>query len=198
MAGYESGEITTAAARPDKNRFRRERFQGRFARPRPQRSPDRERSIQRRRTLAATWPMPPAMAGMLTTSQVAYARIVADEVKRNGDCRLTLDEIAARGGMCRKTAKRAQDRLAELRWIDVDHRPVKGRKHLPNVVRVVSSEWATWIKMGPKPRPIGGHLCPTTENQSSKTFNVAAAERPQGALEGVRRRSRAPTGPWRR
>ncbi|TWG99309.1 hypothetical protein L598_001500000320 [Mesorhizobium sp. J18] len=168
------------------------------AKPRPQRSPDREKSIHRRRTLAATWPMPPVMAGMLTTSQVAYARIVADEVHRTGRCELTLDEIAARGGMCRKTAKRAQDRLAELEWITVAERPVEGRKHLSNVVRIVSGEWSTWIKMGPKPRPIGGHSCPTTGNQSSKTFHVEPVERQQGAYEGMRWRSRAQPGTGRR
>jgi hypothetical protein len=193
IAGYASGEIVTRAARPITNRAMR-RFQGRFTRPRPQRSPDREKSIRRRRTLAATWPMPPVMAGMLTTSQVAYARIVADEVHRTGRCELTLDEIAARGGMCRKTAKRAQDRLAELEWITVAERPVEGRKHLSNVVRIVSGEWSTWIKMGPKPRPIGGHSCPTTENKSSKTFHVEPVERPQGAYERERGRRRGQPG----
>lgn len=197
IAGYASGEIVTRSARPIVNRAMR-RFQGRFTRPRPQRSPDREKSIHRRRTLAATWPMPPVMAGMLTTSQVAYARIVADEVHRTGRCELTLDEIAARGGMCRKTAKRAQDRLAELEWITVAERPVEGRKHLSNVVRIVSGEWLTWIKMGPKPRPIGGHSCPTTGNQSSKTFNVEPADRQQRAYEGVRWRSRGQPGTGRR
>ena len=191
VAGYASGEIATQSARSTHRTV--PRFQGRFSRPRPQRSPDREKSIHRRRTLAATWPMPPAMAGMLTTSQVAYARIVSDEVHRTGRCELTLDEIAARGGMCRKTAKRAQDRLAELEWITVAERPVEGRKHLPNVVRVVSGEWSTWIKMGPKPRPIGGHSCPTTENQSLKTFNAMPAERPQGAYERVRAGPRRPS-----
>lgn len=192
-AGYASGEIATKAARAVGKRAMR-RFQGRFTPPRPPRSPDRERSIHRRRTLAATWPMPPVMAGMLTTSQVAYARIVADEVHRTGRCELTLDEIADRGGMCRKTAKRAQDRLAELEWITVAERPVQGRKHLSNVVRIVSGEWSTWIKMGPKPRPVGGHSCPTSENQSSITFHVEPVERPQGAYEGVKWRRRVQPG----
>jgi hypothetical protein len=193
IAGYASGEITTLAARPFANRAVR-RFQGRFTRPRPQRSPDRERSIHRRRMLAATWPMPPVMAGMLTTSQVAYARIVADEVHRSGRCELTLDEIAARGGMCRKTAKRAQDRLAELAWITVEERPVEGRKHLSNVVRIVSHEWSTWIKMGPKPRRIGGHLCPTTGNQSLYPATYAPVERAQGAYERERAGPTQPPG----
>lgn len=193
MAGFASGEIASQPARPLVNKVMR-RFQGRFTKPRPQRSPDREKSIHRRRTLAATWPMPPVMAGMLTTSQVAYARIVADEARRTGDCRLTLDEIAARGGMCRKTAKRAQDRLAELQWIAIEQRPVQGRKHLSNVVRIVSGEWSTWIKLGPKPRSIGGHSCPTTGNQSSKTFTGQPADRSQGAYERDRGRRRAQPG----
>jgi hypothetical protein len=131
---------------------------------------------------------------MLTTSQVAYARIVSDEVHETGRCELTLDEIAARGGMCRKTAKRAQDRLAELRWITVEERPVTGRKHLSNVVCIVSREWATWIKMGPKPRRIGGHSCPTTGNMSLYSAPHAPVERPQGAYEGERARPKRPPG----
>lgn len=195
LAAIEAGEFHTRPARPpaQPNRTVR-RFRSRFHRPRPQRSPDREKSIHRRRTLAATWPMPPVMAGMLTTSQVAYARIVADEVHRTGRCELTLDEIAARGGMCRKTAKRAQDRLAELEWITVAERPVEGRKHLSNVVRIVSGEWSTWIKMGPKPRPIGGHSCPTTGNQSLYSAPSAPAERAQGAYERERAGPKRPPG----
>jgi hypothetical protein len=155
VEGYLSGTISTAPGRRGRDGALRA-FQGRFTRPRYQRSPDRERSIQRRRQLAATWPMPPAMAGKLTTSQVAYARIVADEFAINGVCDRTLDEIAARGGMSRKTAKRAQQRLLELKWIAVELRPVDGRKHMPNVVTIVSPEWRTWIVMGPNPSKYRG------------------------------------------
>ncbi|WP_147276014.1 hypothetical protein [Pelagibacterium lacus] len=196
-AGYLTGEIATVPATTVPTRLTGPKSghlyptMSRFAKRRLQRSPDRERSIHRRRTLAATWPMPPAMAGSLTTSQVAYARIVSDEVKRSGDCRLTLDEIAARGGMCRKTAKRAQDRLTELGWVKVTERPVRGRKHLSNVVAIASAEWMTWIKMGPKPsRRIGGHSCPTTENQSIPLNSSVPLERQKGALE--RRKWRSP------
>lgn len=196
MQDYLSGRGETRLARSAVARTSMRYGGGRFIRPRPQRSPDREKSIRRRRTLAATWPMPPAMAGMLTTSQVAYARIVADEVGRMGDCRLTLDEIAARGGMCRKTAKRAQDRLSELGWITVTERPVQGRKHLSNIVCVVSSEWAAWITMGPKPLRrigrIGGHWSPTTENQSYSLNNPVPQDGLAMALEGKKRPRAAP------
>jgi len=186
VAGYLSGEITTRPAGTRQKSARR--FQGRFVKPRYQRSPDRQRSIKRRRTLAATWPMPPRMCGELTTSQAAFARIAADEAAQHGDCRLTLDEIAARGGMSRKTAKRAQDRLAELNWITVEVREVSGRKNLSNVLRIMSPEWRNWIAMGPRPRRIGGHFgdqkCPTTVNPYPLSM-IERSEAPQGAIREV-------------
>jgi len=192
VAGYASGDIATRAARQIATKAA-VRYGGRFARPRPQRSPDREKSIRRRRTLAATWCLPPSMASQLTTCEQAYARIVSDEVQRHGKCDLTLDEIAARGGMCRKTAKRSQDRVNALGWVAVEHRPIAGRKHLSNVVTVISAEWLTWIEMGPRPRRTGGHSCPTTVNQSSHSLSCAPVERSQGALE---REQAATLSPW--
>jgi|GEM_PF-2523093 len=165
VAGWESGEIATQAAKYRAIRHE-PTFGGRFSRSRYQQTPDRRRSIERRRTLAATWPMPPAMCGKLTPCQVAYAKLVRDHVDTGGLCDRTLDELAARAGMCSKTAQRAQNRLAELGWITVEIRERPGLKNLPNVVRIVSPEWLMWISVGPKTRstPIGGHQSPATEN----------------------------------
>jgi len=184
MRGYETGEIFTRSAANHHNKSNRQHH-GLFKRPQRERTPDRARMLYRRRMLAATWSMPPKMAGHLTTSQVAYARIVADEVASCGACQLTLDEIADRTGVCRKTAKRAQDRLKELGWITIEERPVKGRKHLSNVVRVVSTEWKLWIDNGPKRRRIGGHSCTTIENQFIPSMEIVPVERSQAAYEGV-------------
>src|SRR5688500_14153635 len=68
---------------------------------RPQKSPDRRRSIERRRRLAASGPMPPALASMFTTGELAVLRIVADEVREHGMCDYSIDEISARAGVCR-------------------------------------------------------------------------------------------------
>ena len=43
-------------------------------------SPDRRASIERRRTLAASGPMPPQLASQFTTGELAVLRLVADEV----------------------------------------------------------------------------------------------------------------------
>src|ERR671913_889384 len=51
---------------------------------RSQKSPDRRRSIERRRRLASSGPMPPALAARFTVAELACLRIVADEVRARG------------------------------------------------------------------------------------------------------------------
>ena len=68
---------------------------------RPQRAPVRAVAIARRRHLAASGPMPPALAAKFTVCELAVLRIVGDEVSGQGACALTIDEIAARAGVCR-------------------------------------------------------------------------------------------------
>jgi hypothetical protein len=203
MAGYATGEIATCPAirRADRGT---QRYGGRFARRRYQRSPDREKSIQRRRQLAASGCMPPALASQLTTGEQACARIIVDEIVTHGRCDRSLDEIAARAGVCHKTAQRAVRRLSDgkskitgLRWIAVEARPVDGRKHLPNVIMIVSPEWLTWIARGPiRARIIGGQLRPTTVNVFTKICDPRSsvlAERPQEVSRGSKfARSRPP------
>jgi hypothetical protein len=58
----------------------------RAAARRRQRSPDRQASIERRRRLAASGPMPPALAARFTTSELAALRIIGDEVRHHGVC----------------------------------------------------------------------------------------------------------------
>jgi hypothetical protein len=109
--------------------------------------------------------MPPHLAAHLTPCQLAYARFLVDETLRSGDCRLSLDEIAARVGTCSKTMQRAQYRLEELELVEVELRPNEGQKHDTNVVRIVSTDWLTWIAMGKIPKRIGGQRCLATANQ---------------------------------
>lgn len=143
-----------------------EKPRGRFGRAPYQRTPDKERSKRRRQMLAAMAPMAPAMMAQLTPSQQAYAKFIADETIRTGDCRLSLDEIAARCGMCSKTAQRAQQRLRQLNWVHVEYRPIHGRKHDTNVVTITSIEWRTWIALGKTPSRLGRQNCLATGNGS--------------------------------
>jgi hypothetical protein len=140
-----------------------------FARARVQRPPDRAASLARRRHLAASGPMPPALAARFTTGELAVLRIVADEVRDKGRCDRTYAELAARAGVGRTTARNAVRRAGGLGLLHIEERPRPGRKHLANVVRVTSREWQAWIDRRParpkepmsrlassrSPRPVG-------------------------------------------
>jgi hypothetical protein len=113
-----------------------------------QRSPDRARSIERRRTLAASGPMPPQLACRFTTGELAVLRIVADQVRDNGQCVLPVDAIAARAGVCRRLAQNAIREAARQGLLTIQERRRAGRRNDYNVLRIVSREWLTWIARG--------------------------------------------------
>lgn len=151
-----------------------------------QRSPDRAKSLFRRRQLAATSPLPPKMMAQLTTAQQSYARIILNECHRNGSCAMSLDEIAARGGMSRRTAQYAQQRLSDLRWITVEHRPQQGRKDLTNVIRIIDPWWLKWIEFGKTPRAIGCKSLLGSRNSSISLRDLAEAEAKHDASKRVK------------
>lgn len=124
-----------------------------FPPKRPQRSPNRQRSIERRRTLAASGPLPPQLAAHFTTGELAVMRIVSDEVGSRGFCALSIPEIAARAGVSISTAKRAFREATKLCLVTVEERRVPYRPNLPNVVRIISREWLIWIDRRGKRSP---------------------------------------------
>ncbi|MCJ2065514.1 hypothetical protein MKK63_22795 [Methylobacterium sp. J-088] len=113
-----------------------------------QRAPERSVAIERRRRLACSGPMPPALASRFTAGQLAVLRIVGDEVARNGACGLPVDAIAARAGVSRRLAQ-AAIRLAEGDGLlTIQERRHQGRKNDPNVLRIISREWLQWLRRG--------------------------------------------------
>lgn len=116
----------------------------------PQRPPARSVAVERRRRLAASGPMPPALCARFTTGELAALRIVADEVRDRGSCTLPLDAIAARAGISRSTAQRALRQAARLGLVSIEERRRPGRPSLPNVVRVIAAEWRQWIARAPR------------------------------------------------
>lgn len=112
---------------------------------RPQVSPDRAASRDRRRLLASSGPMPPQLAARFTTGQLAVLKIIGDEVAANGVCGLCVDAIAARAGVCRRLAQVAVRMAEGDGLITVQERRRQGRKNDTNVIRVLSREWLAWI-----------------------------------------------------
>src|SRR5215207_5773224 len=113
-----------------------------------QRAPKRPVAIARRRHLAASGPMPPALACKFTVSELAVLRIVGDEVRQHGHCDRCVDELAARAGVCRSMVKNAVREAARLGLLTVQERRREGRRNLPNVIRIVSKEWISWLARG--------------------------------------------------
>lgn len=114
--------------------------------------PVRSEAIEKRRRLAATGPMPPALAARFTTSEAAVMRIVGDECRDHGRCDLPLDAIAARAGVRRTTTQNALRLAKRIGMVEIEERRRKGAKNLPNVVKIVDREWRHWLARGPKAR----------------------------------------------
>lgn len=117
----------------------------RFPAPRAPRRPDRDASRERRRRLAASGPMPPALAARFTTGELAALKIVADEIAARGDCRLPLGAVAARAGVSETTARNALRAAARAGLLAIEARPRRGLPNLTNVVRMIDRQWRDWI-----------------------------------------------------
>jgi hypothetical protein len=177
MHGYETGARATLPARAAIARYQsRPRGGGPFLRLPYQRTPDRPKSVMRRKRLALTDAVPAQIGCQLTESQRAFARLVRDEHERHGVFDLCHDEAAARMGCCAKTVLRAQDRLQELALIKVEIREQPGRKHLPNVVTIVSPQWLMWIERGPKRRRQGDRVTSMSSHGNPPDSNLARLE----------------------
>src|SRR3954447_8818857 len=156
-----------------------------------QKAPQRPVAIVRRRRLAASGPMPPALACKFTVSELAVLRIVGDEVRQHGHCGRCVDELAARAGVCRRMAQNAVREAARLGLVRREERRREARRNLPNVVRIVSKEWTTWLARGGRssrsqPETLIGckKLRPTDKgykNQRSRASEPVLAARGQRA-----------------
>jgi hypothetical protein len=159
---------------------------GIFSPRRPQRPPQRALAIERRRRLASSGPLPPAIACHFTTGELAVLRIVGDEVAEHGACDRTLGEVAARAGVCRALAQQAIRKAAREELLTIEERPQPGRRSLPNVVRIISREWRTWLERGPGRRSDKAtgyrNLTPTER----KISNPLESRSVTNAVEGFR------------
>jgi hypothetical protein len=170
--------------------------------PRPSLAhPKRRERIERRRRLAASGPMPPALAASFTVSELAALRIVADECRDKGRCDRTLDEIALRAGCCRTSARNALRAARGHGLVDIEERRVPGRRSLPNVVRITSPEWLAWLRHGP--RREAGDRVQKVEALTDRSFPKPAPKPSGRSFNGSERRPASTTAvpaplPWRR
>jgi hypothetical protein len=123
---------------------------GHISRRKLQRPPERSVAIERRRRLAASGPMPPALAARFTTGQLAALKIIGDDVRDSGACIAPIDAIAARAGVCRTVVQNAIRQACRLGMLERQERRRTGANSLPSILRVVDREWRQWLARGPK------------------------------------------------
>lgn len=105
----------------------------------------RKAAVLRRRQLAASGPMPPALAANFTTAELSVMRIVLDEIRTKGRCDRSMAEIAARAGCCRTSAQNAIRAAVTLGLIRVTERRISGTRNLTNVIELASPEVRDWL-----------------------------------------------------
>ena len=111
------------------------------------RSPDKQASLERRRRQAASGAMPPALAARFTTGELAALTVIARQCQRGGACSLPIDALAALAGVSRTTVQNALRAAKALGLIFARARRRPGLPSLTNVLRVISPEWAAWLKL---------------------------------------------------
>ncbi len=156
--------LPSAAARPPKRQWPPKR------RPR---SPNRARSIGRRRAEAASGMLPPDLARHFTQGEQAALSIIAREAAAHGQCALCVDAIAARAGVCPRVVQTAQRQAQDCGLLTIQERPQPGRKNLSNVVRIVSREWLAWL------RGLSGDRVQKSATHGSQLKNI----NPRGRVE---------------
>lgn len=153
---------------------------------------DRARSMGRRRRLAATGPLPPALAAHFTTGELAVLRIVGDVARATGSCDRTLGEMAARAGVGRTTAQNALRHAARLGLLRIEERRRPYQRSLPNVVTIVSAEWRAWMTKGPR------NVAERCEGGGFKEMNPTDTDRQKEGIRGVKRGRETSLEPLRR
>jgi hypothetical protein len=121
----------------------------RFTPRRPQRSPDRKASRERRRRLGGSSALPDDLRVHYTEGQRSVLCIIAGEIKRHGICDLAIDKIAALAGVCRSTVQATVNLARSLCHLKITHRPQRGRKSLTNLIEIVSPKWLAWVRRAP-------------------------------------------------
>ena len=166
-----------------------------------QRSPDAQKSRERRRTLGGSSALPPKLRAFYTEGMRAVLFVVSEQIKRKALCDLPIDKIAAMAGVCRTTVQNALHLAQRLGHVLVTARPQCGRKNLTNIVKVVSAEWKAWLARGAAMLGrIGSkalNAVHPTEREIYINDGASYVDTPKGALEEThRQRWRTPQPPY--
>jgi hypothetical protein len=138
--------------------------------------PRTDASMERRRRWAASGRLPPGLATRFTLAEQAVLALVAAEVVRRKDCRLSVPNLAAVTGVAETTVRNAIREARKLALLTVEERQITGFRNDTNIVRIVSPEWAAWLR-----------LTRTRDPQSKLGSSASAAPRQGGGCKSTNR-----------
>jgi hypothetical protein len=117
--------------------------------PKKQRSPDKQASIERRRKLARQSPVPPQHAHEFTQGQHAAITVVVGQIRRAGFCDWCIAKIGAVAGVCETLVRTAMHKGRELGLLSSEQRPRKGQKSLKPAAppSFKQSGSTTWLRL---------------------------------------------------
>ncbi|MCJ2092068.1 helix-turn-helix domain-containing protein [Methylobacterium sp. J-072] len=141
--------------------------------------PRTDASMERRRRWAASGRLPPGLAARFTLAEQAVLALVAAEVVRRKDCRLSVPNVAAVTGVAETTVRNAIREARKLGLLTVEERQITGFRNDTNIVRIVSPEWTAWLRLA------------RTRDPLSKLGSSASASPAQGG--GCKSANRTPT-----
>jgi hypothetical protein len=186
---YAAGQVTEAEASEISERIETRKALPAVSKPAPRRVGSRPRSpesMERRRRWAASGRLPPHLAARFTLAELAVLAVVAFEVAKGGACTLALGHLAALAGVSVSTAKRALREARALHLISIEERRLTAWRNAPNVVRIIASEWASWLRLArlSNAQRGGGQSWPSTNTRLKKQGSFAPVGTVARAAEG--------------
>jgi hypothetical protein len=140
--------------------------------------PRSSESLERRRRWVASGRLPPNLACQFTQGEAAVLAVAAAEIVKRGACALPIGAIAGLAGVSVTTVKNAMREARRLGLIQVEERRVSAFRNLPNVVRIISTDWKAWLRLNGG-QGGGGRLATGTDTK----IYYSSSQRPSPAFK---------------
>ena len=101
------------------------------------------------------------------------------EAAKSGRCELPIGALAARAACCATVVRNALRQARRLGLVDVEARRVAYDRNRSNVVRIVSTEWSTWLRMRSRKADRGGWV----QNRVGHAIHIDSGSKNRAAVD---------------